>query len=457
MQQKRIMLSSIGSGTGKTTMTLAILSALCDKNLQVQSFKCGCDYIDPMLHSYVTGKKTYQADPYFLDKKQLQKLFSRVAKQADISIFEGAMGYYDGIAGTSNASAYTVSEWLQTPVLLMISPKGMGCSLGAICKGFQNFRTPNQIKGILLNQIRPNMYAYYKKIIQQETNLQVYGYLPELPEIKFPSRHLGLLTANEMTDLDKKINLLRKTALQTMDFNKILELAGTAPELPIYPEKINKNKFKVKIGIAKDNAFCFYYAENLELLEQYGAELVYFSPISDETLPDNLDGLYFGGGYPELYLPELSNNKNFIKNLKKASAKNIPIFAECGGFLYLLENFYHNQEFYPMAGLLTGSAKLGNKLCRFGYINLTAQENTLLGNSGITIKAHEFHYADSTQNGNAFLAERSTGANWYAMQNTGNILAGFPHVYFLSNPKIAENFCKACQKFHDSQERNLKC
>ncbi|MDE6004777.1 MAG: cobyrinate a,c-diamide synthase [Oscillospiraceae bacterium] len=457
MQQKRIMLSSTGSGTGKTTMTIALLSALNYKNLKIQSFKCGCDYIDPMFHSYITGRKTYQADPYFLEKKQLQKLFSQVSAQADISILEGAMGFYDGISGTSQASAYTVSEWLKTPVLLIISPKGMGCSLGAICKGFQNFRMPNQIQGILLNQIRPNMYEYYKKIIQQETNLQVYGYLPDLPEMKLESRHLGLLTAQEITNLDKKINLLRETALQTLELENIVKLAGTAPELPIYSKKIEPN-YNIKIGIAKDKAFCFYYAENLELLEQLGAELIYFSPISDKKLPENLDGLYFGGGYPELYLPELSNNKYFIKNLKKASEKNIPVFAECGGFLYLLEKFYDsNQKQYSMAGLLSGSAKLKNQLCRFGYINLTAQENTILGNSGISIKAHEFHYADSTQNGNAFLSERPSGANWYAMQNTGNILAGFPHVYFLSNPKIAENFCKACQKFHDLQERNLKC
>ncbi|MDE6777203.1 MAG: cobyrinate a,c-diamide synthase [Oscillospiraceae bacterium] len=317
MQQKRVMLSAIGSGTGKTTMTLAILSALCDKNLQVQSFKCGCDYIDPMLHSYVTGKKTYQADPYFLDKKQLQKLFSHVAKQADVSIFEGAMGYYDGIAGTSNASAYTVSEWLQTPVLLMISPKGMGCSLGAICKGFQNFRTPNQIKGILFNQIRPNMYAYYKKIIQQETNLKVYGYLPELSEIRFPSRHLGLLTANEITDLDKKINLLRETALQTIDFNKILELAGTAPELPIYPEKINNNKFKIKIGIAKDNAFCFYYAENLEYIK--------------EVLKRDFDEILLGFGNGFVGNKKVKEEKENLYKLLKPYAKKLVELVDADG------------------------------------------------------------------------------------------------------------------------------
>lgn len=432
-------------------MTLALLRALCQHDLQVQSFKCGCDYIDPMFHSYITGRKTYQADAYFLEKKQLQELFFHTSQGADLAVFEGAMGYYDGIAGTPQASAWTVSQWLAIPVLLVISPNGMGCSVGAVCRGFQDFRMPNQIRGVLLNRIRPGMYDYYKKIIASETGLPVYGYLPDLPELQLESRHLGLLTVNEIADLDQKLNLLAGTACKTIELEKILQLSETAPELPEFPEK-NRSSGKCRIGIAKDKAFCFYYAENLELLEAYGAELVYFSPVSDKKLPENLDGLYFGGGYPELYLPELSANLEFIRSLKTASRNHMPILAECGGFLYLLETFHdHNQKIYSMAGLLPGSAKLGERLCRFGYVNLTAQENSILGKTGIQIKAHEFHYADSTENGTAFLAERPSGANWHAMQNTGNILAGFPHLYFLSNPEIAENFCNACRKFHEKQ------
>ncbi|MDE6087680.1 MAG: cobyrinate a,c-diamide synthase, partial [Oscillospiraceae bacterium] len=364
----------------------------------------------------------------------------------------GAMGYYDGIAGTPQASAWTVSQWLAIPVLLVISPNGMGCSVGAVCRGFQDFRKPNQIRGILLNRIRPGMYAYYKKIIESETGLQVCGYLPDLSELQLESRHLGLLTVDEIADFDQKLKILAETACKTIELEKILTLSKTAPELPEFPIKNKFSHKKCRIGIAKNNAFCFYYAENLELLEAYGAELVYFSPVSDKKLPENLDGLYFGGGYPELYLPELSQNLEFIQSLQTASRNKIPILAECGGFLYLLETFYdHNQKTYPMAGLLPGSAKLGSHLCRFGYVNLTAQENSILGKTGIQIKAHEFHYADSTNNGSAFLAERPSGASWYAMQNTGNILAGFPHLYFLSNPEIAENFCDACRKFHEGQ------
>ncbi|MDE7121810.1 MAG: AAA family ATPase, partial [Oscillospiraceae bacterium] len=243
------MLSSTGSNVGKTTMTLALLSVLRRNNLQIQSFKCGCDYIDPMFHRHITGRHTYQADPYFLDRKQLQALFLHAChpenhNTPDLSVFEGAMGYYDGIAGTAQASAWTVSDWLSIPVLLVVSPKGMGCSVGAVCKGFQDFRTPNQIRGVLLNQIRPGMYAYYKKIIESETGLQVCGYLPDLPALKLESRHLGLLTAPEIADLDQKLDQLATIASQTLESEQILKLDGTAPEIQENSEIIFKNNLK---------------------------------------------------------------------------------------------------------------------------------------------------------------------------------------------------------------------
>lgn len=468
------MISATGSAVGKTTMTLAVLSALgsknnLKKNLNIQSFKCGCDYIDPMLHRHITGRNAYQADPYFLDRERLQGLFLHACeKHPDLSVFEGAMGYYDGIAGTPQASAWTVSDWLSIPVLLVISPSGMGCSVGAICKGFREFRKSNQIRGVLLNKIRPGMYAYYKNIIESETDLNVLGYLPDMPELTIESRHLGLLTAPEIADLDQKLEQLAETASRTLELDQILELAETAPEIPGQSGKILKNflhpgnpenfENPVRIGVAQDQAFCFYYTENLELLEACGAELVEFSPISDSGLPDDLDGLYFGGGYPELYLPELSRNLDFIRSLRTASQDGIPIFAECGGFLYLLESFQdhlkNNAENYQLAGLLPGTAHLTDRLQRFGYVNLTAQEDSILGTSGIQIRAHEFHYADSSSNGTAFYAERPSGKGWEAIRNQGNILAGFPHVYFLSNPEIAENFCNACRRFRKKKIKN---
>ena len=313
----RLLISAVGSGTGKTTVTAALLSALCARGMRVQSLKCGPDYIDPMFHSHITGRPAYHADPFFLSRFSMRELVSRVSADADCTIFEGAMGYYDGIGGTEQASAYTVSDWLELPTLLVANPQGMGCSIAAVCRGFQTFRTPNPICGILLNGVRRGMAAYYREILERETGLPVLGCLPQLSEVQLESRHLGLMTAGEVSRLDEKVRFLGKTAEETMQLDQILELARKAPPLPEVP-LLSKPQPSFRLGIAQDRAFCFYYAENLELLEHYGAELVPLSPLEDAALPENLDGLYFGGGYPELYLPQLSGNTLFLESLRQA-------------------------------------------------------------------------------------------------------------------------------------------
>ncbi|MGN0593269.1 MAG: cobyrinate a,c-diamide synthase [Ruminococcus sp.] len=447
----RILLSAVSSGCGKTTMTAAILAALKCRGLCVQSYKSGPDYIDPMFHTHITQRCTYHTDPYFSDAEQMRQIVAETSGDADLTLIEGAMGFYDGIGQTCEASAYTVSQWLQTPVLLLVSPQGMGCSVSALCKGFLQFRMPNQIRGIVLNRVRKGMYAFYQEMIQRETGLPVYGYLPELPEVHLESRHLGLMTAGEVEQLDEKIRLLAETAEETLDLDGILQLAVEASLLPkktvsLFPEKT------FRLGVAQDQAFCFYYAENLKMLERCGAELVPFSPMTDSELPDELDGLYLGGGYPELYLEQLSRNQTFLDSLKKASSEKMPIFAECGGFLYLQEAIFDKDGIkYPMAGLLRGTSKLGNHLCRFGYITLTAQRDTILGRAGTIVRAHEFHYADSTENGTAFIAERPNGKQWQAVQATEHIAAGFPHLYFPSAPSVPEAFSQACRRFREGR------
>lgn len=451
----RFLLSAIGSGQGKTTVTAALLGAFCTKGIRVQSYKCGPDYIDPMFHESITGTPCYHTDPFFSDEAEMKQLVVKKSRSAQLTILEGAMGFYDGIGGTEQASAYTVSEYLDTPVVLVVSPQGVGCSLAAICRGFQQFRTPNAICGVILNQIRPEMYDYYREILQRETGLSVYGYLPALPQTHLESRHLGLMTAKEVTSLEEKLQLLSKTALKTVHLDALIELAESAPLISSV-QNAKKYKKRFRLGVAQDRAFCFYYWENLEILEQYGAEIVPFSPITDSSLPDDLDGLYFGGGYPELYLPQLSSNMSFLENLRKIATQKIPILGECGGFLYLQQCIFDKDgTAFPMAGLLPGTSKLGNRLCRFGYVTLTSQEDTLLGKTGTVLKAHEFHYADSTENGAAFLAERPNGKQWMAIQNTMHITAGFPHVYLPSCPSAAETFSHRCITYR--KERNASC
>lgn len=365
------------------------------------------------------------------------------------------MGFYDGIGQTSEASAYTVSQWLETPAVLVVNPQKMGRSVAAICKGFLQLEPHTRIAGFLLNRVRSGMATYYQEIIERETGLPVYGYLPELLEVQLPSRHLGLYTAEEVDTLQEKINLLGETARKTIVLERLQALAETAPPLPL-PELPSMPPHSFRLGVAKDAAFCFYYAENLEFLQRNGAELVFFSPLTDSALPEQLDGLYLGGGYPELYLPQLSGNHAFLESLRAAAQKQLPIFAECGGFLYLQQSIQDAQgNRFPMAGLLSGTAAMGKRLCRFGYVTMTAQQDTLCAEKGAVIRAHSFHYADSTENGTAFSVQRPNGRTWLEVQQQGSILAGFPHWYFPSCPEAAQRFAEQCRRYQ--KRRNTGC
>jgi cobyrinic acid a,c-diamide synthase len=440
----RVLISSAGSGYGKTTVMIALLSALCSKGLKVQSFKSGPDYIDPMFHTFVTKRKTYHTDAFFSDKNTICSIIANASADADISVIEGAMGFYDGIGKTSQASSFTVANITQTPVLLVINPKGMGISVSAMAHGYISFRKNNYIKGFILNKIKPSMYNFYKDILEKETGLKVFGYLPEMDNIHIKSRHLGLVTADEAENLSEITDILMNTSLKTIDIDAIIQLSKSASSLKYNYYKKNNGK-KYRLGIAKDNAFCFYYAENFDMLENSGAEIVFFSPLNDEKIPDNLDGIYLGGGYPELYAEKLSENISFKSSLKNAVVSGMPIFAECGGFMYLQKGIYDkNNKFYSMADILDTTSSMSDRLCRFGYITLTSNENTMISDKGYKIKAHEFHYSDATSNGDAFTAEKSDGKKWRCIVNLENITAGFPHIYFPSCIDTVRIFSQKC-------------
>lgn len=447
MSGGRLMISACGSGSGKTTLVMALLASFFKKNIVVQSFKCGPDYIDPMYHSRITNRPTYHTDPFFLKSEQLSELIAEKSETAELSLIEGAMGFYDGLGTSSDCSAYTVANITSTPVLLVVNPKGMGCSVGALCSGFLKYRENNHISGVILNGIKPGMYEYYKTIIKENTGLNVYGFLPKLEQVHLESRHLGLITADEIRDFNKIIDILADAALQTIDIDGLIELSKTAPPLHYNKREIETSK-TVTLGVARDSAFCFYYDENLEMLEECGAEIVTFSPINDKQLPENLDGIYLGGGYPELFAKELSENRSFIDSIKTAVKNGMPIFAECGGFLYL-QNMMEDTEGnrYKMADILSGSSHIEKNLIRFGYIKLTARCDTLLLKNGESILGHEFHYADTTDNGDTLYAEKTNGRNWLSVQHKGSVMAGFPHMYFPSNKNAAESFVNNMVEF----------
>lgn len=460
----RLMIAGTGSGSGKTTLTCALLRNFYNKGKRVVAFKCGPDYIDPMFHAEVLQTKSYNLDLFMLGEEVCKHLLCKHGQEADLSLIEGVMGFYDGISKTEEGSSYDLATRTQTPVVLVVSCKGMSVSLGALLQGYLNFK-PNTIKGVILNGATAMTYSFYKDIVETYTSLKVFGYLPPLPECSLESRHLGLVTAKEVVALEEKLDKLGRETEKSIDFEGLMDLAKGCSELEeIKCLKLqkgidisndgSKNLPKIKIAIAKDKAFSFYYADNLELLEQLGVELVPFSPVRDEKLPEGISGLILGGGYPEVYTKVLSQNEEMKKSIRKALQEGMPCIAECGGFMYLQERIrLLNGEVYPMVGYLEGEAFMTSKLQRFGYIELTCKEDTMLCDKGEKVRAHEFHYSDSTVNGNSFVAKKpSKDKMWECIVAKDNLFAGYPHFHWWNNVAMAKKFVQRCENYKKGED-----
>ena len=447
MSKKRVMIAAISSGSGKTTVTCGILQALVNRKLKVASFKCGPDYIDPMFHSKVIGARSRNIDSFFNDENTVKYLVDKNSQNADISVIEGVMGFYDGLAGISTkASSYDVARITGTPVILLINCKGMSVSILPIIKGFKEYMKDSNIQGVILNQMPKMLYPEIKKSIEENLNLKVLGYVPNLKDLVIESRHLGLVTPDEIKDLKEKLNELADILEETLEIDEIINLADKSKDLIYNKPEIHKLEGNIRIAVALDEAFCFYYEDNIELLKEMGADIVYFSPLKDERIPDNIHGIIFGGGYPELYAKELSLNKTMIESVKSTVYNGLPCVAECGGFMYLHESMEDDKsQPYDMVGLIKGKAYKTPKLNRFGYIKLTALEDNFLCKKGEEIAGHEFHYWDSTNCGSSFKAQKPLRKrNWECINITENLFAGYPHVHYYSNMQFPYNFLKKC-------------
>lgn len=444
----RVMFAGTNSGCGKTTITCGIMQALLNRGLKVSSFKCGPDYIDPMFHSKVIGTKSSNLDSYFTNESTLKELLYENSLDSQISIMEGVMGYYDGIGLTEEGSAYAISTQTNTPVILIIDAKGMSTSIGAIMEGFLYYKKESNIKGVIFNRLAPTLYDRVKKL-SENIGLKAYGYLPAKKDITIESRHLGLVTADELADIKDKLNLLGMTIAETIDLEGILALGESATPITIPTKKELPRKASVKIGVAQDKAFCFYYRENLRLLQLLGAELIYFSPLESKELPKGLNGLYLGGGYPELYGRELSHNIELLNQIKISIQSGLPTIAECGGFMYLHEELEDKDgQVHKMAGVIPGKSYRTERLRYFGYIKMLAREDSLLAKKGEMMKAHEFHYWDSDNKGTAFHIEKAAGdKEWEGVHVTNSFYGGYPHLYFYSNPVLAERFIDKCSEY----------
>lgn len=442
------MIAGTGSGCGKTTVTLAVLRAMQRRNIPLAAFKCGPDYIDPMFHKAVLGIPSRNLDLFFISEREVRGQIVRSIPQNGIGVIEGVMGFYDGVSGaTDTASAAHLARETGTPAILVVRPKGQSLSLAAMLSGFRNF-AENTLCGVILNEISDTMYPFYRDIVQK-SGLKVLGYLPSVPEAEIPDRHLGLVTADELKDLNYRLDLLADAAENRIDIEQILKISRTASQLSDDSEKISPvTKKPVRVAVARDKAFCFYYEDNFEVLRNLGAELVEFSPISDSCIPENTDGLYLGGGYPELHITELSNNVKMRNSIKNAIEKGLPTIAECGGFLYLHEHL----EGAEMVGVVRGNAVLTKKLQPFGYVTLTAQDDNMLSACGGQIRAHEFHYAKSENNGHDFVAEKPNGRKWPCVHTTKSLYAGFPHLFLRASIDFPEKFVRACMEWSERRK-----
>lgn len=441
----RIVLAGTNSGCGKTTVTCAVLQALVNRKLKVGAFKCGPDYIDPMFHSRIIGAKSSNLDLFFFQENTLKYLLAKNGTARDISVIEGVMGFYDGMSlTTTTTSTYEVSQVTHSPVVLVVAAKGASLSVLATIQGFLDFCPDNHICGVILNQCTAMTYSVLAKEIETRFagRVRPFGFLPVIAECSLESRHLGLITAAEVQGLREKLQILATQAEQTIDLDGLLALATAAVPISCEAVKLPCKQEPVRIAVARDNAFCFYYEDSLDVLREIGAELVSFSPLEDQALPQNIQGLYLGGGYPELYAEMLSKNNSMRASVKTALEQGIPCIAECGGFMYLTESIAG----FPMVAFLPGKSFDTGKLTRFGYIRLKANHDTLLCKSGEVICGHEFHYWDSEDSGSSFTAVRTSGKSWNCVHATQQLYAGYPHFHFYSNPDFAVSFYNTCLK-----------
>lgn len=460
----RIMLAAPKSGSGKTLLTCGLLEVLRRRGLNPIACKCGPDYIDPMFHRYVLGIPGRNLDSFFLPTEGVRKVLVDAVReeQAGIAVLEGVMGYYDGLGGTeTSASSWEIAEITDTPAILVLDCKGASLSAAAIASGFLHFREKSHIAGVILNRVSSMYYERLAAAVEEASGLPVLGYLPESEEYHMESRHLGLFLPGEIDRLRERIGRLADQMEKSIAVERVLEVAGM---LPLRIENKEKEKAenesmkaesiakfpacqeqkvtsRVRIGVARDEAFCFYYQENFRLLEQMGAELVYFSPLRDKKIPDRVDGLLFGGGYPENYARELAKNAAMRESIRRSIAAGMPFLAECGGFLYLHRTLEGSDgKHWEMAGVYPFDAYRTNRLRRFGYVRL-------LTSSGQEIHGHEFHYWESEDPGTDWEAVKPTGnRSWRCIHEKGGQIGGFPHLYYASCPDFLRKWLDVCAK-----------
>jgi len=439
-----IILAGTHSGCGKTTVTLAIMAALSKRRVKVQPFKCGPDFIDPTLHRLVTGKVSRNLDVRMCGPEYVQQVFKQHAPQNGISVIEGVMGLFDG----GNGSAARLATLLDIPVILVVDVRSAAESVAAVIKGFETLDPEVRVAGVILNRVGSERHhRMIGDAVKKHCRAEIIGAIPRDAAITLPSRHLGLHMGTEV-----HINRQRLVELmeQNLDLDRLQELGQQSKTLKNHnPEPVTHNPEPanaVRLGVAWDEAFCFYYQDNLDMLKDAGAEIVIFSPLHDKTLPENLGGIYLGGGYPELHAAALSGNASMREAVKLFSRSGKPVYGECGGFMYLTTSITDTEgREYRMAGVYPVASRMQKRLRTLGYRQVQMQTDTVLGSKGSFCYGHEFHYSEiddmPTEIERGYILDDGR-AEGYLINNT---LAGYVHLHWGRTPEAASNFVRMMQ------------
>ncbi len=456
------MIAGTNSGCGKTTVSIGIMASLRNKGFRVQAFKVGPDFIDPGHHKRITNRPSHNLDGWMMTREFNKEIFYRYASNVDIAIVEGVMGLYDGFSGNSEAgSSAQIAKWLGLPVILVIDASSLARSVAAICLGYKLFDTNVNIVGFILNKVASPYHAQIIKEAMKNKGLNIIGILFRKNELKIPSRHLGLITADDLqnpTDMnklacwiDKGVNISYLLKMTRYDFRCFKSKNKS------YIYHMNHPTDKVRIGIAIDKAFCFYYEENIRLLKDAGAEIIPFSPLKDKRLPYSLDGLIFGGGYPELNCSKLTANNQLMEDIKSFSKNGGPIYAECGGFMYLMDSLIDmNKQYYKMVGIFPFKCQMHNRLKALGYREIITEKDSVLGPAGTKIRGHEFHYSDIINYKNCETIYNVIDRYGNILKKEGyikdNVIGSYIHLHFGSNPNVATYFVDYCKKYRLKKE-----
>ncbi|KUG05471.1 cobyrinic acid a,c-diamide synthase [hydrocarbon metagenome] len=461
METKGLMIAAVNSGAGKTTISLGIMAALIRKGIAVQPFKVGPDYIDTGLHFAACGRRSHNLDSWMGSEEIVKRVFYKNARKADISVIEGVMGLYDGAKGSGIAgSSAHVALTLNLPVILVVDVRGMARSCLALVKGFLEYEPQLNLKGIILNYASGDYYkTYLKTEIEDELGVKVLGCLPKHNDIQIPSRHLGLLPNEENDQLDQLISKMADLIEQEIDVAELIELAENLAAIEMEDKELRAPS-KVRIGVARDAGFSFYYQDSLDYLEELGGEIHFFSPLHDQELPE-VHGLYIGGGFPEMFLSRLSQNESMKDSVREAHKNGMPIWAECGGFMYLNEEIAgFTGETYSGVGIIPGQVKMSGSLAALGYVQAKALKDSIIAERGDVLRGHEFHYSiiNGIDHSAAFTLMGGKGKDFRPDGYVaGNLAASYVHLHLRSNPGVARNLLKACEKYKLAKSELQTC